>query len=309
MLNAAPVRTGSFSNLRIERFAIFRLIPLLAVVFVLLAACGGSSRTTVPTWVPTSTAPATGIPPLASTPVAFDLSPLELLKQSTEVMAAIKSFRSHTEIDGTVLGERVNISMDMELDGNNGMHSAMSVNGPDGIVTIEQIIKSPNLFINISGVGDGWMRMGIEEAAREAGVSVEVLTEPTEFALSLFPGDRVPWDLYTVRSAGYEVMDGIRTQRLTISVDFQELWERLDDEARRQLAQGMGPLGNSLIEDGMGSAEYKDIEIWIDDQGRMRRTVMSLLIGEEMQISTDMRLTDIDSSIIIEEPSDYQDLR
>ena len=37
--------------------------------------------------------------------------------------------------------------------------------------------------------------------------------------------------------------------------------------------------------------------------------VMSLLIGEEMQISTDMRLKDIDSSIIIEEPSDYQDLR
>ena len=53
----------------------------------------------------------------------------------------------------------------------------------------------------------------------------------------------------------------------------------------------------------------KVIEIWIDDQGRMRRTVMSLLIGDEMQISTDMRLTDIDSRIIIEEPSDYQDLR
>ena len=305
MLNAAPVRTGSFINLRIARFAIFRLIPLLAIVFVLLAACGGSSRTTVPT----STAPATGIPPLASTPVAFDLSPLELLKQSTEIMAAIKSFSSHTDIDGTVLGERVNISMDMELDGNNGMHSAMSVNSPDGIVTIEQIIKSPNVFINISGVGDGWMRMGIEDAAREAGVSVEVLTEPTEFALSLFPGDKVPWDLYTVHSAGSEVLDGISTQRLTISVDFQELWERLDEEARRQLAQGMGPLGNSLIEGGMGSAEYKDIEIWIDDQGRMRRTVMSLLIGEEMQISTDMRLTDIDSSIMIEEPSDYQDIR
>ncbi len=305
MLKTAPVCTGSFSNLRIVRSAIFRLIPLLTVVVLLVSACGGSS----PTPVPTSTPLATGIPPLASNSVASDLSPLELLKRSTEVMAAIKSFRSHTDIDGTVLGERVNISMDMELDGNNGMHSAMSVDGPDGIVTIEQIIKSPNVFINISGVGDGWMRMGIEKAAREAGVPVEVLTEPTEFALSLFPGDEVPWDLYTVRSAGPEVLDGIKTQRLTISVDFQELWKRLDEEARRQLAQGLGPLGNSLIEGGMGSAEYKDIEIWIDDQGRMRRTVMSLLIGDEMQISTDMRLTDIDSRIIIEEPSDYQDLR
>ncbi|PKB73503.1 MAG: hypothetical protein BZY75_01610 [SAR202 cluster bacterium Io17-Chloro-G7] len=151
--------------------------------------------------------------------------------------------------------------------------------------------------------------MDIEDVARESGVPVETLTDPASFSTSLFPNDEVLWDLYTVRQIGTEILEGVKTQRLEIDVDFQELWPGIDEESRRQLAQGFGPFASSLLDDSPGFAQYEDIEMWIDDQSRIRRATLSVSMGENMRVSMDMRMSDFDQSIVITKPSQYQDLR
>ncbi|PKB73502.1 MAG: hypothetical protein BZY75_01605 [SAR202 cluster bacterium Io17-Chloro-G7] len=121
-------------------------VPLLTVVIVVISACGGASTA--------ASSPASK-PPASQLPVS-DQAALDLLKRSTEVMDDIGSFRSHMDMEGRALGEKFSLSMDMEIDSNNGFHNVMEIDSPDGKITIEQILISPDVFTKVSGAAGGW---------------------------------------------------------------------------------------------------------------------------------------------------------
>ena len=266
------------------------LILLLAALIVFTTACGSAAPASVPT----------------SIPVPFTGSPLDLLKRSIEVMGTVDSFRARMEMDVNEAGKEVSLSMEMAQDAEGRIQSTVRLDLSLGEQTIEQIIAEPYIYIRLPGMG--WVRTDLKAVANESGVSAELLADPKAFTSSFFPAGDIPWQLYTVESIGRESIDGVRTERLKLMVDFQQLWRHLGEETKQQFAQSI--IGAGLkVEELARQIELKRMELWIDDEGYNRRTAVEMALGEGTSTNIDTRTFDINADISIELPQKFTNLR
>ena len=170
--------------------------PLVLLITVSAACASASTPTPTPTPTPTHT----------PTP----LTPLEILQQSHERSKNIKSFRSHLDLEISVLDERVVMIVDMEMGKDGRMRNVMGIDTPDGKQSIEMIVAGP--YVYLKDPDAGWTQVSAEAIARSAGQSLDAVSDPTAFYSNLFPAQDVPWDLYAVKSLGREELDGIQTE-------------------------------------------------------------------------------------------------
>ena len=142
--------------------------------------------------------------------------------------------------------------------------------------------------------------------AAVTGQPLEALNDPTGFYNNLFPGEDVPWQLYEIESLGTEVVDGVETEHLGIQMDFAEILDRMDKETKEQISQTMALGGLS----GVGALKQVDVtklEVWIDDSGYNRRTIMEMTLGADAAMALDMRMFDFDQTISIELPENVSE--
>ena len=272
--------------------------PLVLLITVSAACASASTPTPTPTPTPTHT----------PTP----LTPLEILQQSHERSKNIKSFRSHLDLEISVLDERVVMIVDMEMGKDGRMRNVMDIDTPDGKQSIEMIVAGP--YVYLKDPDAGWTQVSAEAIARSAGQSLDAVSDPTAFYSNVFPAQDVPWDLYAVKSLGREELDGIQTEHLNIQAEFQEIWQHLDDDQKRQFLQAI-PDPEVAMEEVIEGIRVKGVEVWIDDRGYSRRTIMEIIFsGEgitsldgEMSMKMDMRIFDINEEITIKLPEGYED--
>ena len=240
------------------------------------------------------------------------LSPLEVLQQSNKRGKDIKSFRAHMDMEITTPDEGGVITIDMEAGTDGRVRTLIEIDSFGDKQSIETIIAEPHVYVDVPG--RGWVQMSAEAVARSAGQPVEAISDPTAFYSSLFPAQKVPWELYVVESLGREEVDGVETERLSIKFDFQKIWQHLDEEQKQQFFQTS--LDPELTKEELVEAmEVRGLEVWIDDQGYPRRTVMEIVFSGEALVSLDgeasmkldMRMFDINEEITIRLPEGYQD--
>ena len=230
---------------------------------------------------------------------------LELFKGSYQVMDTVGSFRSHMDIDGSVEGEDVTISMDFVLSQQDMMHSTLVVDTPDGKQSIESVIARPYVYIKIPG--EGWLRMDLEALAGLSGQSEQGFSDPRGFSNSFFPTENIPWELYKVSSMGRDRIDGVPVEHLSIQFDFQEVWSQLDSEPRGLFGQSFG-VGGLDVQEFVQQIEIKPLEFWVDAQGYNRRFAMDMLMGDDMSLTIDMWMFDFNKDVVIDVPQDYTDV-
>ena len=285
-----PMPSGAITGAPLLK--LLRFLPFLVVLSALIIGCGGSS-------------------PDISKPVPFPPAEtsLELLKRSTGVMDTLGSFRAQMNMDGIVSGAELSVSMDIEIGDNEWAHTDMSIDTSDGRVRVEQVLTQHHAYTSFPSEDIGWMRIDLEALAESESLPTQLLTDPTGFSSSIFPAEDIPWELYSIESAGREPINGVETEHLRISVDFQELWATLNPQQQQQLGLLFNPATLGLDPEELPEQiEYKELEMWIDGSGYIRRFEMNFAVGDAVSLSMDMTIFDIGESIDVDEPDDYIEL-
>ena len=247
------------------------------------------------------------------TPTPTPLSPLELLQRSYERGKDIKSFRTHVDMEIATPDEHVVMVVDVETGQDGRVRSVLEVAEAGDKQSVEMIIALHYVYVKVPDAG--WTQMSARTMAESSGQSLEVLSEPTAFYSSLFPTQNVPWQLYKVESLGMEQLDGIQAEHLSIAFDFKQIWDHLDEEQKQQLLQA-SPDPDVSSEDLIGAMQVDGVEVWIDDEGYSRRTIMEIVFegdglaslgDEKASMKMDMRIFDINNEITIRLPEGYED--
>ena len=287
MMSSAVVMTRPTAT----RLFSFLLSP--AVLVALAIACGGSSQS----------------PTVAIRSPLSEQMALDLLKRSYEVMETVETFRAKLDMDGTIMGEDLSISMDMELGDKEWMHSNTFIDTPEGGLQMEQVLTERHAYVRISSENIGWIRMELEALASSEGLPSEFFTDPGSFGNSIFPSENIPWEVYAVESVGPERHGGVQTEHLKLDLDFQELWAQLDSQQREQMGLMFGAEDLGLGRDEfLQQIQYDGIDLWIDDRGYQRRMAMTLSVGDVMSLKLNMEMFDFGESFAIDEPDDYIEL-
>ena len=199
----------------------------LAVLFAVAVGCGS----------PSQDSPESVASPPAETA-------LELLQRSHRIMASVGSFRARTTIEGASMGHELEVSSETDVGANGWTHTLMSVRGTGeagGEATeIERVLTGQHAYTKIPGEGSAWVRTGLG-ALPELGLPSQSRIDPLGFYKGLFPtGVGLPLEAYSVKSAGLRRIFGVKTEHLTVDLDFQQAWAALSQEQQQRLAQSLG---------------------------------------------------------------------
>lgn len=261
-----------------------KFLAVFGLLAVLVAACGTSQGTT------------------SVGSIVLD-GPAALLAKSVESSNNIESFRANIEMDMAMLGQQIPLTMEMEQSREGRVRMLMSMTLAGASMDIETIISDDGLFTKMPGLG--WVSMSSGALAGITGQSMPGLEDPMGFYDNLFPSEDIPWELYTVELLGSEPIDGVGTQHLSIAMDFKEIWERLGKDTKSQFS-GVFSLAGLGSQPAPADLELKRLEVWIDEEGYNRRTVMEMALGDESSMAMDMRMFDFNQDITIELPQNVQ---
>ena len=229
-------------------------------------------------------------------------APVQLLKWSFENTKQLHSFRAHIDLEMTMLGQELPISMEMAVAENQRIRMLMTMGTPQGKMDLETIMAEEYVFTRLPGMG--WIRMSSGALTGLTGQPLQALNDPMALYKNLFPGEDVPWELYTVEYMDTEDVDGVQTEHLSIRIDVPEIWQRMDKETKDQFGQAFA-LGGVGTAEALQQIQVNGLEVWIDGEGYNRRTVMEVVLGREMSMNLDMRMFDFNEEIEIDLPETY----
>ena len=229
----------------------------------------------------------------------------QLLQRSLELTGELQSFRAHVEMLMMTEGQSLPLSFDMTKAASGRMRLVMDMDTLAGGMRIEIVIADDEMFANLAGVG--WVRM---DASAMSGILGEVgpgIEDPMGLFNGLFPNGDLPAELYNVQSLGKEEVDGVPTEHLVILMDFGRIVKEMDKGSMGQLSQLMsfsGRPGNGRL-DSLG---INEVEVWIDEDGYNRRTVMEIALNANSSIIFDMRMFGFNDDISVDLPASYTDI-
>ena len=165
---------------------------------------------------------------------------------------------------------------------------------------MEMVIADDEMFANLPGVG--WVRMDASAMSGILGQAGPGIEDPMGLFNGLFPNDALPADLYNVQSLGKEEVDGVPTEHLVILIDFGGIVKGMGQLS--QLMSLSGRPGNG----GLDSLGINEIEVWLDEDGYNRRTVMTIALNANNSIIYDMRMFGFNDEITVDLPASYTDI-
>ena len=247
-------------------------------------------------------------------------APDDLLRRSFDRMKSVRSFTADITADVVTEDETFTGSASVALSSNGDMAAQVALgedtppNGPAGstssmnwaIRTIET-----DLFFKVPIYG--WYRVDLDEMEEDSHILF-----PEPFGLDtleeLITPDAVPWHLLDVTALGSEEIDGVQTNRLGITTDLVEVWRFFRDSdvwENIRTEAGIDEQPDHAAADASVEADLEEIqlsrwELWIDDDGLIRRLVLDVE-AVEASASIEIDLDDHDAVITVQPPSEYQD--
>lgn len=250
--------------------------------------------------------------------VAID--PDDLLRRSFDRMKSVRSFTADITADVVTEDEAFIGSASVALASNGDMAAQVALgedtapNGPAGsnssmnwaIRTIES-----DLFFKVPIYG--WYRVDLDEMEEDPHIPF-----PEPFGLDtledLITPDAVPWHLLDVTALGSEEIGGVQTSHLGITTDLVEVWRFFRDSdvwENIRTEAGIDDQPDHAADDSGVEADLEEIqlsrwELWIDDDGLIRRLMLDVEAGE-MSAAIEIDIDDHDAAITVQPPSEYED--
>lgn len=228
----------------------------------------------------------------------------EQAPQDAIVLAASKTNDAGTykaDITGTMemAGQSMDLSGTGAFDGaqkQGQMSYTMTLNGQD--IDIDMVFDFPVFYMHFPPEigplpgGKTWVKMDLEKFGQQSGVDFNQLmqagqSDPSQ-GLDYLRG------VSDVQAVGDEDVRGVSTTHYTGIVDLQTLGAK-DPELKKQIDQ--------LIE--RSGIESVPVEVWIDDEGfvrRMKQTLEGNSSGLRMSMTMTTDLYDFGTDVSVEEP-------
>ncbi|MEZ5133680.1 MAG: hypothetical protein R2699_01110 [Acidimicrobiales bacterium] len=186
-------------------------------------------------------------------------------------------------------------SMALAMDGVLGMLGNGEGDGEDGGagVAFETVtdgavvyVRSPASGVVIDG-GDRWVRLDPDELAAEAdarGADPSIVEDLDQLAAPmpvLDPAALLDWLTAAgaeVTVVGAERVNGVDTTHQRATLELGDLAQRLDPEARTELERSTANLSGSA---GALLDTPLPVDVYVDDEGLVRRVVLTLGFGDE----------------------------
>lgn len=248
------------------------------------------------------------------------IDPDDLLRRSFDRMKSVRSFTADITADIVNEDETFTASASVALASNGDMAAQVALgedaapNSPAGGTSSMnwaiRIVES-DLFFKVPIYG--WYRVDLDEIEEDPDVP---FSEPFDLDTleELITPDAVPWHLLDVTALGSEEIGGVQTNRLGITADLVEVlrffrdsdvWENIRTEA------GIDQQPDHAADDARLEADLEEIqlsrwELWIDDDGLIRRLALDVEAGE-MSAAIEIDLDDHDAAITVQPPSEYED--
>ena len=229
----------------------------------------------------------------------------QLLQRSLELTGELQSFRAHVEMLMMMDGKRLPLSIDMTKAASGRMRLVMDMDSLAPGMRMEMVIADDEMFANLPGVG--WVRMDASAMSGILGQAGPGIEDPMGLFDGLFPDGALPASLYNVQSLGKEEVDGVPTEHLVILMDFGKIMKEMSKSSMGQLSQLMSLSGGSG-NGGLDSMGINEIEVWIDEDGYNRRTVMAIALNANSSVIFDMRMFGFNDDISVDLPASYADI-
>ena len=229
----------------------------------------------------------------------------QLLQRSLELTGELQSFRAHVEMLMMMDGKRLPLSIDMTKAASGRMGLVMEMDSLARGMRMEMVIADDEMFANLPCVG--WVRMDASAMSGILGQAGPGIEDPMGLFDGLFPDGALPASLYNVQSLGKEEVDGVPTEHLVILMDFGGIVKGMGKGSMGQLSQLMslsGRPGNV----GLDSLGINEIEVWIDEDGYNRRSVMNIALNANSSIMFDMRMFGFNDDISVDLPASYTEI-
>ncbi len=202
-------------------------------------------------------------------------------------------------------GQDLPMSFDMLKAANGRIHLSMDMEALASGMRMEMIVAEEQMFTSLPGIG--WVRMDATAMSGLLGQGAPGMDDPMGLFNNLFPRGDLPPDVYSVKSLGTEEVDGVTTEHLLILMDFPRIWREMEKQTKGQFSQMMGLTGQADLV-GTEPLGVNEIEVWIDDEGYNRRTLMWIALNEESSMGFDMRMFGFNDDIRVDIPADYSDI-
>ncbi len=265
-----------------------RLLVVLIAAVSLLAGCDESSIEPAGSSTPTPTS--------TTTPTPIDFSAIDVLMQSTDAMTEVQSLRA--TMDGELVSpeESFTWAMEMEVAADGTAHVIMTVTSLEEQRHFELIQSLTHVYMKEPDAG--WVRASIEAAG------VPSSTFDHNLFLGLFYDEDIPWEFVTVEALGLEDIRGVKAEHLRVQADFSALMQAEMQEFQGEMGDQEAAMSD-LFEALTALVPAVDMEMWVDQQGFVRKQHMQMTIGTLMAAIMDVELFDINSDIAIDLPADY----
>lgn len=230
------------------------LLAAVAVLALLASACNGAAETDTDA-TPAPTPDAVADPDVDTEPATGEAAAIEQAVDTT-VAEGSAAFRAETTVDDDQAG-----SQTFEGEGVvdlTGERRQLTFDTPAGQVIV--LTEGTDAYLRVPGETDaGWVQVDLAEAAggedelRRLGL--HPLQDPTVNLDLLRAADRV-------EEHGEEMLDGDTTTHYEVTVDSERAAQQARDDVREAIDEATG-----------GADAQITLEVWIDEQDRIRRIV------------------------------------
>jgi len=229
----------------------------------------------------------------------------QLLQRSLQLTDALQSFRAHVDMDMKMQGQELPLSFDMAKAANGRMRLVMDMGALAEGMRMEMVIAGDEMFANLPGAG--WMRLDASALSGMLGSAGPGIDDPLGMFDSLFPTGDLPLDLYNVQSLGTDEVEGVPTEHLVILMDFSKILGAMGQGNDAHFSQLMALTGEP-VPDGLGDLAINEIEVWIDEEGYMRRIVMGIAMSSASSVNFDMRMFAFNDDITVDLPTSFSEI-
>ena len=229
----------------------------------------------------------------------------QLLQRSLQLTDALQSFRARVNMDMKMQGQELPLAFEMSKAVNGRMRLVMEMDSLAAGMRLEMIIAGDEMFANLPGAG--WMRLDASAMSGMLGQAGPGIDDPLGMFDSLFPTGDLPLDLYNVQSLGKDEVDGVATEHLVILMDFSKILGAMGQGNDAHFSQLMA-LSEEPVPDGLEDLAINEIEVWIDEEGYMRRILMGIAVSSADTVNFDMRMFAFNDDIIVDLPMSFSDI-
>ncbi len=237
-----------------------RLAALLIAAPLALTGCGGSSS---PSPSGTSTAAASSAAPAGIPAVSAgqEVDKTAFVKGMSQAQTNAKTFAMDMDIDVTAAGTAQKMKLVGAVDSSNPASPKMKATITMAILPepMEMLMVDQNIYIKMSMLGNKYMKMGLDDLAKQSGQDVTGLMDPSKQL------ERQMSAITKVVYVGEEEVSGVKTKHYTAT---------MDGEAAVKMSGQSLPSSVTL-------GKAIPMNLWLDEQNRPRKLAMDMTIGEK----------------------------